>query len=316
MKVLFVHSGNFKYGIESFIKSQGESLIAKGIELDYYPVIGKGLKGYYSNIKKIKKISNNYNIIHAHYGLIGLLCVLALTKKPIVLSIMGSDIYGSYNVKGKRIRKSYPIMLLTQIALIFSKRIIAKSNNILKYIPYKDKTEVIANGVNFSVFRPMDMSLCRKELGIVLQKKVILYLGNPDDPRKNYELVKQAVKGIKNDNFLLINPYPIKHRDFVKYLNASNIFILSSYNEGSPNVIKEAMACNIPIISTDVGDVKELINETKGCYIVDFSVNDMRQKVQFTLSNEGKRTTGRKDIIHLDSIVVAQNIINIYNSIV
>jgi len=314
MKVLFVHSGNFPYGIESFIKSQGESLKEKGVELDYFPVKGKGIKGYFKNSKAIKKEAKKYDVIHAHYGLIGLLCALSFTKKPLVLSVMGSDAYGSYNIEGKRIFKSYFIMILTQLAMIAPKVLIAKSKNILKYIPFKNKTQIIANGVNFSMFKPLDKDVCREKLNIQTRKKVLLFLGNPEDPRKNYDLVQRAAKQVTDKDFLLINPYPIKHKDFVTYLNASDAFILASYNEGSPNVVKEAMACNIPILSTDVGDAEEIISKTKGCYLIDFDAIDVSEKIKLVMSF-GKRTTGRHDINHLDGEIVAQKIIDIYKKI-
>ena len=314
MKVLFVHSSNTSYGIESFIKSQAESLKEQGLEIDYYPVKGKGIKGYWDNIKFIKKISKEYDIIHAHYGLIGLLCALTLTRKPIVLSVMGSDAYGSYNNEGKRLFSSCFIMFLTQLALIRADAVIAKSINIYKYIPNKKKTEIIANGVNFSLFRPMDKDQCRRELKIDPNKRVVLFLANPNDPRKNFDLVKRAVQKMNEPGLQLINPYPIKHEDFVRYLNASDTFILTSYNEGSPNVIKEAMACNIPIISTRVGDVDEIIGKTEGCFLVDYNTDDIVKKINLSMSFD-KRTTGRKDIAHLDSKVVAQKIIRIYEKI-
>lgn len=312
MKVLFVHSSNTSYGIESFIKSQAESLKEQGIEIDYYPVKGKGIKGYWDNLKYIKEISKKYDIIHAHYGLIGLLCALTFTRKPIVLSVMGSDAYGSYNIEGKRLASSYFIMFLTQLALIRANAVIAKSINIYKYIPYKNKTEIIANGVNFSLFMPIDKDQCRQELKIDSNKRVALFLANPNDPRKNFNLVKKAVEKMNNPDLQLINPYPIKHEVFVKYLNASDVFILTSYNEGSPNVIKEAMACNIPIISTRVGDVDEIIGKTEGCFLVDYNTDDIVKKINLAMSFD-KRTTGRMDIAHLDSAVVAKKIIGIYN---
>ena len=39
------------------------------------------------------------------------------------------------------------------------------------------------------------------------------------------------------------NPY--------KFISKSNIFVLSSIQEGFPTVIIEAMACGVPVISTD-----------------------------------------------------------------
>ena len=49
--------------------------------------------------------------------------------------------------------------------------------------------------------------------------------------------------------------------DVNKILKFSNIFILtSSWGEGFPNIIGEAMLNKCQIISTNVGDVKEIIN--------------------------------------------------------
>ncbi len=307
MKVLFVSSGNSHYGVVPFVKSQGESLKKQGVEVDYYTIKGKGVKGYLRNIKPLRRqvYSREYDIIHAHYGLIGLVCVFSRLKKPLVLSVMGDDAYGSFNTKGKRIFSSYFVMFLTQIALIFTDYIIVKSKNIYNIIPYKKKTQIIPNGVNYEMFKPANKQI---------EKNKILWLANPKDPRKNYALVKKAVEIINNPELKLINPFPIKHEEFSDYLNKSSVFVLTSYNEGSPNVIKEAMACNIPIVSTDVGDVREVLGKTEGCYITSFEPEDVADKIKKALAF-GKRTTGREDIKHLEASVVAKKIINIYEKV-
>jgi len=304
MKVLFVCSGNSHYGIVPFVKSQGESLKTKGVELEYFAVIGKGFIGYLKNIRHLKnKIrSKEIEIIHSHYGLTGLLCFLTFTKIPIILSIMGGDAYGSFNSKGKRTKFSYLEILLTQIALIFSKQIIVKSKSILRYIPHKNKSHIIPNGVDFDLFKPNSCSL---------QSNYILFLGDSQDPRKNYDLAKKAFKLINKKEIKLINPYPIEHLQVPQYLNKSSVLILTSYQEGSPNIIKEAMACNIPIVSTDVGDVKGIISKTAGCYISSFKPKDFAQKIEKAL-NYGKRTSGRQDVLHLELNMVAEKIIDIY----
>jgi len=307
MKVLFVSSGNSRYGIVPFIKCQGESLKSEGVELDFYLIKGKGIKGYVKCITPLRRFlrSNNCDIVHAHYGLIGLVCVLTFSRIPIVLSVMGDDAYGSFDIHGKRIKSSYLNMLLTQIALIFAKRIIVKSKNILKFIPYKKKSQIIPNGVDFNVFKPSDNKL---------KPNTILSLADPNDFRKNFNLVKKALDLIKDNKLKLLNPFPINHSQFPEYLNNCSVFVLTSYNEGSPNVIKEAMACNIPIVATDVGDVKEIIGKTEGCFITTFRPEDVADKIIRALAF-GKRTIGRENIKHLESQTIAKRIIEVYNKV-
>lgn len=309
MKVLFVSSGNSHQdnGIVAFIKSQGESLKKEGVELDYFPIKAKGIRGYLKNIKPLRQYLkiNKYDVIHAHYGQIGLLCLLTFTRIPIVLSVMGDDAYGNFNIEGKRIKSSYFGMFLTQIALIFVKKIIVKSKNILKVIPYKSKSFIQPNGVDFELFKPSSEEL---------NQNLILFLADENNPRKNYKLLKDGLALIDRKELKCINPFPIKHDEFPHYLNKCSVFVLTSYNEGSPNVIKEAMACNIPIVSTDVGDVKEVVSNTEGCFITSFKPEDLADKIIKALEF-GKRTMGREDIKHLESSIVANSIINIYKEI-
>jgi len=60
------------------------------------------------------------------------------------------------------------------------------------------------------------------------------------------------------------------------------------------------MACNLPIVSTDFGDVKEVIGNTEGCYITSFDPKDVAEKIGMAL-DFGKRTNGR-ECIALDII--------------
>jgi len=317
MKILFVSSGNSHYQIVPFIKNQGDSLIKQGYEVDFYPVVGKGIFGYYKNIRRLKDhiAKNNYDAIHAHYSLIGLVALLSFSRKPIVLSLMGSDTYGDYDINGKRIPKSYIPMLITQMIQPFVNAIIVKSENLYKYVYRPKITSLIPNGVNFNRFHPMDQKECRKKLSLPIDKKIILFLANANDPRKNYQLLHKAEPLIKCNNTKIINPFPIENKDFPLYLNACDVFVLTSYNEGSPNVIKEAMACNCPIVATDVGDVKEVISGVEGCFLATFMENDLANKIDRALNITG-RTGGRKHIDRLRDDKVAQKLIKIYNSLV
>lgn len=296
-------SGNSRYGVVPFIKSQGESLKDIGLHLEYYLVIGKGIKGYLKNIKPLRnKIkSGKYDVIHSHYGLIGLISLLTFTKNKKILSIMGSDISGIFDKNGKRKFKSYFEVFLTQIALVFSDHNIVKSKNLFKTILFKRKVSIVPNGVNFLKFKPNSNEFVKNK---------ILWLADPKKTVKNFKLLKKAIQFLPR-NVELICPFPIEHNEFPKYLNNSSVFVLTSFNEGSPNVIKESMACNIPIVSTDVGDVKNIIGNTEGCFISSFDPEDLANQITKALKF-GKRTEGRNNISHLNSINIANKLKSIY----
>ena len=78
-------------------------------------------------------------------------------------------------------------------------------------------------------------------------------------------------------------------------------------------MVKEAMACGTPIVSVDVGDVKEVIGETAGCYIAERNADDIAEKIKMALAFRGK-TEGRQRIVELglDNNQIAKRIIDIY----
>jgi glycosyltransferase involved in cell wall biosynthesis len=98
------------------------------------------------------------------------------------------------------------------------------------------------------------------------------------------------------------------------YLNASDALIFTSFSEGSPNVIKEAMAANTPIISVAVGDTKEVISNAQNCYIVPDNAYEMAEKLSIILK-DGRRSNGRELISHLEISKVARKLEAVYYNI-
>jgi glycosyltransferase involved in cell wall biosynthesis len=113
----------------------------------------------------------------------------------------------------------------------------------------------------------------------------------------------------------VVAPYPVDHDRVVDYLNAADVFVLASRLEGSPNVVKEAMACNCPIVATDVGDVREVIKDTQGCFVTSFDPPETAEELKQAL-DFGKRTTGRQAVEHLNETVIAEKIVTLYQSLV
>ena len=305
MNVLFVSSGNSKNGISLIIKNQSKSLKEIGLKIDCFTIKGRGLKGYLRNINLLKKKvhSSNYDIIHAHYSLSGYLVSISRINKPVVVSLMGSDV----------MRKSINKYIINFFYKYTWNALIVKSIVLSDKLKLKN-AHIIPNGVDFKIFKPLDKKYAMNQIGLDVNKKHILFCANPNRLEKNFNLAKKAFDNFDSNFFELHCLDNIDYEMVPVYMNASDVILLTSLWEGSPNVIKEAMACNRPIVSTDVGDVRRVIGNTEGCYISRYNSKDIEKKIVLALGFEN--TNGRINIDYLRKENIAKKLANIYSSLI
>ena len=129
------------------------------------------------------------------------------------------------------------------------------------------------------------------------------------------DLAENAVKSLLVKNHLVELKYlhNVEPAKVPYYISGSDIVLLTSDREGSPNIIKEAMACNVPIVSTQVGDVKKVIGNTLGCKVVSLNQAEIiANALSEILSSTTKRTNGREKIQHLSDELIAKRLIKFY----
>jgi teichuronic acid biosynthesis glycosyltransferase TuaC len=318
MRVLFVCSGNSEIGINPIVKSQGDSLLKAGIDIEYFLVKGRGLAGYLKNIRRLRKYiaASHFDLIHAHYGFSGIISHIVRKKEKLIVSFMGEDLLASYNFDG-----SYTLIskIYVKINLFFARKyfdfVIVKSAEMGKVLRMPDNSAVIPNGVNPDVFRPIDKDEARKQLGISEDIKLVIFVSNPARPEKNYRLAKEAFNLLDAEKKEIRAVYIVLQEELTVFYSAADVLVLTSFHEGSPNVIKEAMACNCPVVATDVGDVKEILNGHDGCYITSFNPKDVADCLKKAILY-GKRTTARTYITeNLDSRRIAEKLIAVYQKL-
>ena len=320
MRVLFVFSGNSDvFPVAPFIEAQAESLRSRGVQIDYFPVVGKGWR-YLKNVAPLRRKIREArpDLVHAHYSLCGWVAVLAAGRIPVILSVMGDDAYGTFTSKNKTRVGSRLLILLTRLIQPFVAAIIFKAANLRQAVWRRKVAHLVPNGVRLDQFELVEGG-CRGELGLDPERRYVLFLGNPSDPNKNIALVRRALTLVDRDDVELLSTFPVPHDTVVRYLNSVDVLALCSFGEGSPNVVKEAMACNCPVVATPAGDVEWLLDKLDGCYIGGYEAEDFAEKLCQALEFAARhdRTNGRQRLaeLGLDAGSVADRILGIYREV-
>lgn len=319
MKILIV--GNNKPGhFAPFVEEQARALQLQGCEVVFFGVQGKGIMGYLRCLPTLMRAIKQHqpDLIHAHYGLSGLLANLQRIV-PVVTTYHGSDIN-----KPNVLRFSKIAMRLSAHNIFVSQRnvTLALSPNSLITSRLKKRYTLLPCGVNLTDDQLLSRSEARKTLGIDDDAKVVLFAGAFANAVKDAPLAQEAVSFASNLSPLASNLTLQELRGFSRaevncWMCAANCLLLTSKTEGSPQVIKEAMACGCPIVSVDVGDVAERVSGVEGCYVVPTrEPAAIAEALKKAIAFDGK-TNGRSHIIKmgLSNEQVAEQLVGIYNKI-
>jgi glycosyltransferase involved in cell wall biosynthesis len=287
----------------TFVEQQVLGLRRSGLDVDVMLVnrCERGMRSYFSMAAELRSRIEQFqpDVVHAMYGGVLAERVTRIVKdRPTVVSFCGSDLLGELLSGSMRTIFSEYGILASHIAARRAVGIVVKSRNLEEALPAtvsRSKVRIIPNGIDLERFRPLDQVDCRNKLGWDPDKFHILFPTNAGDPRKRLYLAQAAVDKA-NRSGLNVEMHQLRgvlHEEVPTWLNASDVVLLTSLHEGSPNVIKEALACNVPVVSVDVGDVRERISGIKGCYIALPDPHDLVVKLGL-VGARGKRIEGRE----------------------
>jgi glycosyltransferase involved in cell wall biosynthesis len=183
----------------------------------------------------------------------------------------------------------------------------------MRQASHSAKSVVIPDGINFALFGPIPRQQARATLGWDASRYYVVFANNPAIPVKNFALAQAAIERLRERGMTaeLVVANGLPQAQVMQYINASNVLILPSVAEGSPNVVKEAMACNVPVVATDVGDVAQVLAQTEGCSVCLHDADALAEGLVAALQHT-ERTTGREDISYLDSMEVVKQVVELY----
>ncbi|MEZ6091540.1 MAG: glycosyltransferase [Pirellulaceae bacterium] len=298
---------------------QIESLRQLGVDIDVVDMRGIPKLKYLLAMPKIRGLAKRADIVHAHFGFCGWLGYLStrlLWRHPLMmLSFMGDDLLGTvYDTSGRTTRFSRIMVSANRWLAKKMDHVIVKSNEMASVIQPL-ACDVISNGIDADRFAPRDRNECRRQLKLSDDAALVLFPGDPDNPNKGYALAKASVDAVREtvDRRLELIPlWGIEPADVAVYMNACDVMLMTSWTEGSPNVVKEAMACNLPVVGVPVGDVPEMLSNLSGYACCSRDPNEIGNCLIELLS--ATEVAGRRAILDrgLDLHSVARRVLAIY----
>lgn len=243
-----------------------------------------------ASLKIIKKV----HLIHAHWasppGTIGVI-LGKLFKKPVVISVRGSDILdwpGFSRIADRIIKwsvlKANKVLAISQILYQILKIWRAELPQI----------EVYPRGIDTETFKPQvkNQELIRKYN--LENRKIILYVGSlidrkgpsylveafdtvqkeredtsllfvGDGPLEN-ELKKKAKELKIDDKVIFVSK--VEPAEVPKYYSICDVFTLPSYSEAMGTVLIEAMACKKPVVVTEKMGMAQSIKDADAGIVV------------------------------------------------
>jgi glycosyltransferase involved in cell wall biosynthesis len=94
-------------------------------------------------------------------------------------------------------------------------------------------------------------------------------------------------------------------------MSAADCLLLTSSVEGSPNVVKEALACDLPVVSTDVGDVAELLAGVAPSAVCPPDAS-LLARALLECVDPPRRSNGREVSAALDEEEIASRLLAVY----
>jgi len=169
------------------------------------------------------------------------------------------------------------------------------------------KIWVIGNGANTDLFRPLNQSIVKTELGLDDATKYVCFVGNLAPWQGVEYLIKSApliLKELPNTNFLIVGDGMMKEKlvelvqkkgvsdkfiftgtvpyeEVPKYINASDLCVHLPFGKRNENVgasslkLFEYMACGKPVITSDVSGIPKEIERVNAGILISCNLQEI-----------------------------------------
>ena len=205
-----------------------------------------------------------------------------------------------------------------------------KNESLALGLATEEKCVVIPNAIDSSLFYVRSKTECRQKLGIPQDVFIIAFVGWFSE-RKGSKRVSQAINQIDEDVYSffigsgseepdcknILYKGTVSHDNIPIYLNAADVFVLPTLQEGCCNAIVEAMACGLPIISSDRDFNKDILNTNNSILVDPTNIDEISRAILNVKNNDLLRKEMSKASLEIVSSLTikrrAESVLNFIN---
>jgi glycosyltransferase involved in cell wall biosynthesis len=280
------------YGI--FVRDHVQSVAALGVDLEVFFVNGKQSRSEY--VRAVPRLARQlragaFELAHVQHSYCVLQVVLARRlagrRLPILFTMHEGE---AFLPSGAREPGAHPLKQLVyskwikRRAATFADRVVAVAPGLADAIGFSGPVDVIPPGIDTERFRPLDREHSRKQLGLPQDVPIVFFPASPSRGfGKGHALFQEAVASLRTPVHVVTGG-SIPPEDMPLYMNAADVVVQTSLFEASPMVVKEALACDRPVVSTDVGDVRTVLQGLAGSFMCSREADDVAAKIESALS--------------------------------
>jgi len=223
------------------------------------------------------------DVVHAHYGLSGLVALAARSPAPLVLTVHGRDCH-------------HPVVRrLTTLVARRAAAVVAVSDELAGRCPFPVRA-VIPPGVDLELFRPLSRAEARTRLGLPddQARRLVVFPADPARPEKRFADAAALVARVAaaSPRVELRPVFGRPRAEMPLWLNAADAVVVTSEREGYGLACVEALACDVPVLSTPVGVAPRLLAGVEGCLCAPFDAARWGAHLEGLLAGDG-RVAGR-----------------------
>jgi hypothetical protein len=232
-----------------------------------------------SSFISIRRAAKKYDLVHIHFGgVYALLIWIALIGLHVkkVITFHGTDIHAKALKTAKGFKERMKIRMNQKASflsiLVFDSCGFVASE-MLGYIPkwlfasLQKKAFIQPLGVNYDTFKLIEKKKALTHLGLDSSKKYVLFSDVSNTSIKRRDIAESIVDKL-GSRFCLLIMCGVKPQEVPFFINSCDFLLLTSDEEGSPNIIREALSLNKPVFSVEVGDAAKQLNGLQNSTII------------------------------------------------